>query len=52
MGKEVIVISEITEAIKNLQFGSIVITIHDGEVTQIDTTKKKRFTSVKKQKVR
>lgn len=29
--------------LENLDFGSIVITVHDGAVTQIDTTKKKRF---------
>ena len=30
-------------SIENLEYGSIVITIHDGTITQIDTTEKKRF---------
>ncbi len=52
MSKEALIISEISEALKNVQYGSIVITIHDGEVTQIDTTEKKRFSGLKKQKMK
>lgn len=32
------------DVIKNIEFGSVVLTIHNGKITQIDTTKKKRFT--------
>ena len=30
-------------SIEELEYGSIVITIHDGTITQIDTTEKRRF---------
>lgn len=30
-----------------IDFGTVVITVHDGRVTQIDTTEKKRFANVK-----
>jgi len=33
--------------IKNIDYGSILITIHNGKITQIDTTEKKRFTETK-----
>ncbi|QDP41645.1 YezD family protein [Radiobacillus deserti] len=36
-------INHILETLRDLQYGSIVITVHDGEITQIDTTEKKRF---------
>ena len=52
MSKEALIISEISYILKNLQYGSIVITIHDGEVTQIDTTEKKRFSGLKKPKLK
>jgi hypothetical protein len=29
--------------LQDLEYGSIVITVHDGHVTQMDTTEKKRF---------
>lgn len=32
------------ESINNINYGSISITIHNGEITQIDTTNKRRFT--------
>lgn len=48
MSKEALVISEISDILKDVQYGSIVITIHDGEVTQVDKTEKKRFTGLKK----
>ncbi|MBS4208032.1 YezD family protein [Bacillus sp. FJAT-50079] len=38
----------IKEELKNIDYGSIVITIHDGKVTQIDTNEKKRFPFEKK----
>jgi len=52
MSKEALIISEISDILKNLQYGSIVITIHDGEITQIDTTEKKRFSGLKKPKLK
>ena len=52
MSKEALIIIEISDILKNLQYGSIVITIHDGEVTQIDTTEKKRFSGLKKPKLK
>lgn len=36
-------IEHITSALKELEYGSIVITVHNGDITQIDTTEKKRF---------
>jgi hypothetical protein len=29
--------------LKKLEYGSLVITIHDGQITQIDSTEKNRF---------
>ena len=52
MSKETLVINEISEILKNVQYGSIVITIHDGEITQVDTTEKKRFSGLKKTKAK
>lgn len=40
----------ITKTLGDLQYGSIVITVHDGDITQIDTTEKKRF-SLEKNKL-
>ena len=51
MSKEAKVINEVSEILKNLKFGSILITVHDGEVTQLDTTEKKRFPNIKKQQI-
>ncbi|HLS60280.1 MAG TPA: YezD family protein [Virgibacillus sp.] len=36
-------ISHISALLDELEYGSIKITVHDGNVTQIDTTEKKRF---------
>lgn len=36
-------LNEILAAINNLDYGSILITIHEGEITQLDITEKKRF---------
>lgn len=49
MSKEAVVINEISDILKNIQYGSIIITIHEGQVTQIDTTVKKRLQTLKKQ---
>ncbi|RDW18498.1 DUF2292 domain-containing protein [Oceanobacillus arenosus] len=37
-------IEDIVSAISNLEYGSLVITVHDGEITQVETTEKKRYT--------
>lgn len=36
-------IQHIVATLEKLEFGSVVITVHDGEITQIETTEKKRF---------
>ena len=33
----------ILESLKELQYGTLVITIHDGQITQVDRTEKNRF---------
>jgi len=41
-------IKDITDTLAELEYGSIVITVHDGTITQVDTTEKKRFSIAKK----
>lgn len=36
-------VEHLEKNIRNIEFGTISITIHDGRITQIDTTEKKRF---------
>ncbi|MFS0820269.1 YezD family protein [Bacillus sp. 1P02SD] len=36
-------VKHILSTLENLEFGSVVITVHNGEITQIDATEKKRF---------
>ncbi|UFT98932.1 YezD family protein [Radiobacillus kanasensis] len=36
-------LNHILATLRDLEYGSVVITVHDGEITQIDTTEKKRF---------
>ncbi len=36
-------IAQIADALRGLRFGSLVVTVHDGEVVQIDRTEKKRL---------
>ncbi|MDG3044412.1 YezD family protein [Bacillus sp. B6(2022)] len=33
----------ILSALKEIEYGSVVITIHNGQITQVDTTEKTRF---------
>ncbi|MBM7600141.1 hypothetical protein JOC34_002532 [Virgibacillus halotolerans] len=33
----------IQATLEQLEYGSVSITVHEGEITQIDTTEKKRF---------
>lgn len=44
-------VNEIISILQNLQYGSVVITVHDGEITQVDTTEKKRFPLYKKNEI-
>lgn len=36
-------VKHILSTLEKLDFGSVVITVHNGEITQIDATEKKRF---------
>lgn len=36
-------LKHITSTLEQLEYGTIIITVHNGEITQIDTTEKKRF---------
>jgi hypothetical protein len=42
-------INDILSVLKELEYGSVMITVHDGQITQIDTTEKKRFSLSKSQ---
>lgn len=42
-------IKKIKKAIEGIQYGSVLITIHDGKITQIDCTEKMRFPNEKKE---
>jgi len=39
----------ILSVIQELEYGSVNITIHDNEITQIDATEKRRFPAVKRE---
>jgi len=39
-----VAVNQITEALNGLRFGAIAIVVHDGRVTQIDVTEKRRLT--------
>ncbi|UOR12125.1 YezD family protein [Halobacillus amylolyticus] len=41
-------INDIVSALENIEYGSVAITVHDGEITQIDYTEKKRYPLNKK----
>lgn len=38
-------IRSVLNAVRNLTFGTIAITIHDSKIVQVDVTEKKRFSS-------
>lgn len=40
-------IHHIVNTLEKLEYGSIVITVHEGEITQIETTEKRRFSLTK-----
>ncbi len=45
-----IIIEKLLEDVQKIQYGSVIITVHEGEITQVDITEKKRFPASKKQK--
>lgn len=48
LGTPNLILEEIAKFIKQVDYGEVVITIHDGEVVQIEKREKKRF-NIKKQ---
>lgn len=36
-------VSNLIEQINGLQYGSVLVTIHDGKIVQIDRTERKRY---------
>ncbi|PLR66248.1 YezD family protein [Bacillus sp. UMB0893] len=40
-------VQQILTALKKINYGSVLITIHEGEITQLDSTEKNRFTKPK-----
>ncbi|RNF38897.1 YezD family protein [Planococcus salinus] len=49
MGKiEASQIDHIVSTLENLQYGSVVISVHNGEIMQIDATEKRRFAPSKR----
>ena len=37
----------VLDIIKEIQYGLVTITVHDGKITQVDSTKKERFKTQK-----
>ena len=37
------VLEGVVESIKSIQYGTVTITVHDGKVTQLETSRKQRF---------
>lgn len=44
-------VQKIVETLEGLKYGSVLITVHEGVITQLDTTEKTRFTLKKRQKL-
>ncbi|MGM9949176.1 MAG: DUF2292 domain-containing protein [Lysinibacillus sp.] len=42
------IVEKLLEDIQKIQYGSVVITLHEGEITQVDITEKKRFAASKR----
>ncbi|MFD2445422.1 YezD family protein [Bacillus sp. CGMCC 1.16607] len=40
-------LDHIIDTLKKLEFGSVVVTVHDGKITQVESTEKRRFTDKK-----
>lgn len=45
-------VDTIVEALEGLKYGSVIVTIHEGVITQIDKTEKVRFPLQKHQPVK
>lgn len=45
------VLNEIFTQLKNIKFGTVLITVHNNEITQLDVTTKKRYEQSKVQSV-
>ncbi|MBA4535936.1 YezD family protein [Bacillus aquiflavi] len=45
-------IKYILDLLNELEYGSLVITVHDGQITQVDSTTKMRFTINKKRELK
>ncbi|WP_083991277.1 YezD family protein [Alkalihalobacillus pseudalcaliphilus] len=43
---------EIKKAIEKIEYGTVLITIHDNQITQIDATEKVRFSPNKKNQLK
>lgn len=41
-------IDYIKEELKNIDYGSVTITVHDGRITQVETNEKKRYPFIEK----
>jgi hypothetical protein len=41
-------INYILSILKSMEYGSVLITVHDGQITQVDSTEKNRFVPAKK----
>lgn len=41
-------LEHIIATLENIQYGSVEITVHNGEIMQVDTTEKKRFFPAKR----
>ena len=37
------VLEGVVESIKSIQYGTVTITVHEGKVTQIETSRKQRY---------
>ncbi|QKS70003.1 YezD family protein [Paenalkalicoccus suaedae] len=40
--------SYVQSVLKQIEFGTVTVTVHNGEITQVDVTEKKRFPNQKK----
>lgn len=45
------VLKEIVDNLSNISYGIIIVTVHNGDITQLDVTKKKRFDRVETRQV-
>lgn len=45
------VLKQIVNNLNNIDYGNLLITVHNGEIVQLDVTKKQRFDKVAVEKV-